>query len=46
MDNNFQPNNENHEVKSKAKRFWAHVGLFFIALALAAVTVFVLNLNK
>ena len=46
MDRNFESNNENNEVKSKAKKFWAHVGLFFVALTLAVVTVFVLNLNK
>lgn len=45
MDKNFQTPNENTEVKSKAKRFWIHVGYIAIALVLAVVTVFVLNLN-
>ncbi|MBQ8427040.1 MAG: hypothetical protein IJX16_04705 [Clostridia bacterium] len=41
---NNQPNNEGE--KSKAKIFWMHVGFVAMALVLAVVTVFVLNLNR
>jgi hypothetical protein len=41
---NNQPNNDNE--KSKAKVFWKHFGFVALALLLAVVTVFVLNLNK
>lgn len=41
---NNQPNNDSE--KNKAKIFWKHVGLVAIALTLAIVTVFVLNLNR
>lgn len=45
MNKNFQSANENNEQKSKAKGLWKHVGFFAIALVIAIVTVFVLNLN-
>ena len=45
MDKNLQTPNENIETKSKATKFWMHVGFIAIALVLAVVTVFVLNLN-
>ncbi len=45
MNNNFQPQTDNVEAKSKSKGFWRNVGFVAIALALAAITVFVLNLN-
>lgn len=45
MDRNFQNVNENNEVKGKAGGFWKSVGFAVIAIALAVVTVFVLNLN-
>ncbi len=37
--------NNKNEVKSTAKTFWKNVGYIGLALALAIVTVFVLNLN-
>ena len=37
--------NNKTENKSKAKIFWKNVGFIGIAIALAIVTVFVLNLN-
>ena len=45
-DRNFQPANDNGESKSKAKVFWKHVGLIALALGLAVLTVFVINLNR
>lgn len=42
-DRNFQQPSENIENKSKAKVFFKHLGLYAIALALAILTVFVLN---
>ena len=39
------PRNDNNENKSRAKTFWKHVGFIGVALLLAIVTVFVLNLN-
>ncbi len=44
-DKNFQ-SPETQEGKSKAKIFWKHVGYVVIALALAVVTVVVLNFNR
>ena len=44
MNNNLSRNDTN-ENKSKAKIFWKHVGFIGIALLLAVITVFVLNLN-
>ncbi len=41
---NNQPNNEGE--KNRAKIFWKHVGIIALALMLAVVTVFVLNLNR
>ena len=37
--------NNKNENKSTAKTFWKNVGFIGIALALAIVTVFVLNIN-
>lgn len=45
-DRNFQPANDNGESKSKAKVFWKNVGLIALALGLALLTVFVINLNR
>ena len=41
---NNQPNYEGE--KNKAKVFWKNVGFVAVALVLAIVTVFVLNLNR
>lgn len=41
---NNQPNNEGE--KNKAKIFWKNVFYVAIALTLAVVTVFILNLNR
>lgn len=38
--------NSNNENKSKAKSFWKVVGIMALALGLAVLTVFVLNLNR
>lgn len=46
MDNKFQNKTDAVENKSKAKAFWKHVGFIGLALVLAIVTVFVLNLNR
>ena len=35
-----------NEEKSKAKIVWKHIGLIVLALAMAVVTVVVLNLNR
>lgn len=45
MDRNFQNTNENNEVKGKSGGFWKCVGFATIAVVLAVITVFVLNLN-
>ena len=45
VNKNFQNRNENSEGKSKGGAFWKHVGLIAVALGLAILTVFVLNLN-
>ena len=45
-DKNFSNNPEYREGKGKAKTFWKHVGFLVIALALAVLTVLVINLNK
>ncbi len=45
MDRNFQNASENNENKGKSKGFWKRVGYAFLAILLAALTVFVLNLN-
>ena len=45
MNKNFQSRNQSNEPISKAKSFWMHVGFIALAIALAVVTVFVLNLN-
>ena len=45
MNNNFTPKNDNNE-KSKAKIFWKNVGYVALALGLAIITIFVLNLNR
>ncbi len=41
---NNQPNNDGE--KNKTKTIWKHIGLIALALVLAVVTVFVLNLNR
>lgn len=41
---NTQINNESST--NKTKTIWKHVGLIALALVLAVVTVFVLNLNR
>ena len=46
MNNNFPPKSDNGENKSKAKVFWKNVGYVALALGLAVLTVFVLNLNR
>ena len=46
MDNrNFNQTNFGTE-KSKAKTFWANVGIVFLALGLSILTVLVINLNR
>lgn len=42
---NFNGRNESNDGKSKARVFWKNVGYVAIALVLAAVTVFVLNIK-
>lgn len=42
-DRNFQQPSENMENKSKAKVFFKNLGIYAIALALAVLTVLVLN---
>lgn len=42
----FQPQNGAEEGKTKAKAFWKNVGLVFLSLSLAVLTVLVLNLGK
>lgn len=41
---NNQSNNEGE--KSKVKTVWKYIGLMCLALVIAVVTVFVLNLNR
>ena len=43
MDN--KKNQNTNEPKNKSKKFWKNVGFIGIALVLAIITVFVLNLN-
>ena len=38
--------NETHDSKSKAKAFWKNIGFIAMALFVAVITVFVLNLNR
>ncbi len=45
VNKNFQSTNGNNENKSKASTFWKNVGLIALAIGLAVITVFVLNLN-
>ncbi|MBO5068025.1 MAG: hypothetical protein J6C62_06450 [Clostridia bacterium] len=45
MQKNINNRSENNEQKSKAGSFWKHVGYVVLALGLACLTVFVLNLN-
>lgn len=45
VDKNFQQRPDGGE-KSKAKTFWKHVGYIALAIVLAVLTVFVLNLNR
>lgn len=45
VNKNFQSTNGNNENKSKAGAFWKNVGLIALAIGLAVITVFVLNLN-
>jgi hypothetical protein len=45
VDKNFQQRPDSGE-KNKAKIFWKHVGYIVLAIVLAALTVFVLNLNR
>lgn len=44
--NNLQVKVETSEVKSKSKLFWRTVGCIALAVVLACLTVFVLNLNR
>ena len=44
--NEIRNNQPNDGENSKAKKFWRHVGIVALALVLAVVTVFVLNLNR
>ena len=46
MQNRNTSKNETNETKGKAKVFWKHVGFLALALFVAVITVFVLNLNK
>ena len=46
MDNRNINKNEMNETKSKSKAFWKNVGFVFMALFVAVITVFVLNLNR
>ena len=41
-----QNNNNNVENKNRAKDFWKNVGFVALALVVAVITVFVLNINK
>ena len=41
----IKQNNNNVENKSKAKAFWKNVGFVALALAVAIITVFVLNIK-
>lgn len=45
MDNNLQVKPEQQDSKSGAKKFWKNVGYIVLAIALAFLTIFVLNLN-
>ena len=45
MDNK-QNRNESVENRSKAKAFWKNVGFIALALMVAVITVFVLNIDK
>ncbi len=40
-----QNRNENVETKSGAKTFWKNVGFIALALLVAVITVFVLNID-
>lgn len=45
--NDIRNNPTNNDAeKNKTKIFWKHVGIIALALVLAVVTVFVLNLNR
>lgn len=46
VDKNFQNRSDKNEEQSKAKIFWKHAGFIALALGLAVLTVFVLNLNR
>lgn len=45
MDNK-QNRNETVDNKSKSKTFWKNVGFIALALMVAVITVFVLNIDK
>jgi len=45
VNKNFQNRNDNNEDRNKSGVFWKHVGLIALALGLALLTVFVLNMN-
>ncbi len=46
MDNRTINRNQTNEAKGKAKAFWKNVGFIVMALFVAVITVFVLNLNR
>ena len=41
-----QNRNDNIDNKSKANGFWKNLGFIALALAVAVITVFVLNIDK
>ena len=41
-----QNRNDNVDNKSKSKGFWKNLGFIALALAVAVITVFVLNIDK
>lgn len=46
MQNRITGKNETNETKNKTKVFWKNVGFVALALFVAVITVFVLNLNR
>ena len=46
MDNRTTNRNQTNETKGKAKAFWKNLGFVLMALFVAVITVFVLNLNR
>lgn len=44
MDDMNRYTNENNEIKEEKNPLWKKVGVFFIAVLMAAVTVFIMNI--